>query len=127
MQKVQKEIKKYQDERGWDKLLPGDLAKSISIEAAELLENFQWDNPELSAVLNDKERVEKISNEVADVLIYAYSLCIELNLDVDEVIRKKLEKVKLKYPAHLMKDISKEPGTNSLYWKIKHDYRRKAD
>ncbi len=125
MQKVQIEIKKYQDERGWDTLRPGDLAKSISIEAAELLENFQWDNPELAVFLKDKERVEKVNNEVADVLIYAYSLCIELNLDVDEVIRKKLEKVKIKYPAHLMKNSSKEPGTDNLYWKIKHDHRKK--
>lgn len=122
MQKVQKEIKAYITERAWDKLRPGDLAKSISIEAAELLENFQWDNPELEKVLKDTEMVQTVSNEVADVLIYAYSLCTELKLDVDDVIRKKLEKVKVKYPAKEMKERS--PG-NDLYWKIKHAHRRK--
>ena len=60
MQKVQKEIKTYMKERAWDTLRPGDLAKSISIEAAELLENFQWDNPELETVLKDKEKIKKI-------------------------------------------------------------------
>jgi len=126
MQKVQKEIETYMTERAWDKLRPGDLAKSISIEAAELLENFQWDNPELEVVVKDKERAEKIRNEVADVLIYAYSLCIELDMDVDEVIRKKLEKVRIKYPAHLMKNRIKEPGTDNLYWKIKREHRQKG-
>lgn len=111
-------------ERAWDKLRPGDLAKSIMIEGAELLEHFQWDNPELSVVLKDKEKIEKIKNEVADVLIYAYSLCIELDADADEVVRKKLEKVRLKYPVELMK--KRKPG-NDLYWQIKHEHRKRGD
>jgi len=124
MNKIQKEVKEYQEERNWHLLRPGDLAKSVSIEAAELLEIFQWDNPELKEILENKEKVEKISKEVADVFIYCYSLCAELNLDAEEVIRKKLEHVREKYPAKLMKE--RKPG-NDLYWKIKHEHRKRGE
>jgi dCTP diphosphatase len=69
MEPYEKEIRDYLVERGWDNLRPGDLAKSISIEAAELLEIFQWSNETLEDVKNDPEKTEKIKKELADVLI----------------------------------------------------------
>src|SRR3989338_9058391 len=60
MKKYEKEIKKHLKERGWDNLRPANLAKSISIEAGELLELFQWTNQSLKDVKKDKAKVEII-------------------------------------------------------------------
>ena len=71
-----------------------DLALSVSIEAAELLELFQWTDAE-SVV---KKKSEAIEEELADVLIYCYTLAEKLDLDIDEIIAKKLVKNLKKYP-----------------------------
>jgi NTP pyrophosphatase (non-canonical NTP hydrolase) len=76
--------------RRWDELRPGDIAKSIMIEGAELLEVFQWENPELTDVKNDKVKLEAIKKELADVLIYCIELSVLLGLDTEAIIRKKL-------------------------------------
>ena len=56
MLKLQKDIKKYLKERGWDKLAPADISKGISIEASELLEHFQWGSPTVEEIKKDKEK-----------------------------------------------------------------------
>jgi hypothetical protein len=61
---LQTKVKTYLEERGWDKLRPGDLAKSISIEAAELLEHFQWHNPELEEVRKDSEKIAELKKRI---------------------------------------------------------------
>lgn len=126
MKALEEKILKYLKARKWDKPRPGDLAKSIMLEGAELLEVFQWDNPELEAVKKDKVRVEAIKKELADVLIYCIELSVLLGLDTEKVIRKKLSLASKKYPAKLMYDRTDEPGTESLYWKIKQEHRKKA-
>lgn len=91
MKKLLEEIIKFRDERGWRKHdTPSALAKSIIIEAAELLENYQWEdmNPNL----------ENVEEELADVLIYALAMCSDLGLDPEEIIKKKLVKNEVKYP-----------------------------
>jgi NTP pyrophosphatase (non-canonical NTP hydrolase) len=70
MKKLEQDIKQYLEERGWDKLKPGDVAKSISIEAGELLELFQWENPSLDEVKNNPEKVKQIEKELADIMTY---------------------------------------------------------
>ena len=67
---------------------------SVSIEAAELLELFQWTDAE-SAVENKHEAIEE---ELADILIYCYTLAEKLDMDIDEIIAKKLVKNLKKYP-----------------------------
>lgn len=62
MQDLEQRIRAYLEERGWDNLRPADVAKSISIEAAELLELFQWTNQSLAEVKNDKEKCEAIKS-----------------------------------------------------------------
>ncbi len=127
MKSLEKEIAKYLKERGWDKLRPGDLAKSISIESGELLELFQWYNPTLEEVRKDKEKLNAIKKELADVLIYCLDLSILLKLDTEKIVKEKLEHIKKKYPAHLMKKMNgKDPGTEEIYWKIKKEYRKKG-
>lgn len=91
MKEVIDEIIKFRDDRDWKQFQsPENLAKSISIESGELLENFQWTGD------YNKEHVEE---ELADVLIYAYLMAITLNIDVKTIMLKKIKKNKEKYPV----------------------------
>ena len=91
MEKIIKDIIEFRDKRGWDSSdNPENLAKSIIIEAAELLENYQW-GAEHADMVNVKE-------EIADVLIYSIALAYDLGFDISEIIREKLIKNAVKYP-----------------------------
>lgn len=122
-------VRQYLAERGWDNLRPGDLAKSISIESAELLELFQWTNPSLEEVKADTEKLEAIKKELADVLIYCLDMSVLLGLDTGEIITKKLQKVREKYPADLFKKLESESeaGAEEVYWQIKKESRMKGE
>ncbi len=124
MEKLEKKIYAFLKVRGWDDLRPSDLAKSIMIEGAELLELFQWENLSLKEVKNNKEKLEEIKKELADVLIYAIQMSVLLGLDTKKIIQDKLAHTDKKYPAHLMKNRHKEAGTESNYWRIKKEYRK---
>ena len=92
MDKLVKKIINFRDTRGWknnDK--PENLAKSIIIEAAELLENYQW-GP-------DHADMENVKEEIADVIIYAIAMAHDLGFDVEEIIEEKMIKNAIKYPA----------------------------
>lgn len=129
MKEYEDAIREYLVERKWDQLRPSDLAKSISIEAAELLELFQWTNQSLDEVRGDSEKLERIKSELADVLIYALDMSVLLGLDTGDLILQKLEKTKKKYPAELFKDrdTSKDAGSEDVYWKIKRESRMKGE
>ena len=130
MKDVEKRIKKHLEERGWDQLRPSDIVKSIMIEGAELLELFQWENPELEKVRKNKAKVEEIKKELADVLIYAIEMAVLLNLDTTDIINKKLDYIAKKYPAALMRKNAKKgsgSGEDSEYWRIKRQYRKKGN
>ena len=125
--RLEKKIYRHLKERGWHQLRPSDLAKSIMIEGAELLELFQWDNPPLEEVKKDRQKIEEIKKELADVLIYAVELAVLLELDTEKIIRKKLTQAAKKYPAKLMKKnavAGAGSGKDTLYWEIKKKYRR---
>lgn len=97
-------IIKFQEDRDWKQFhTPENLAKSISIESAELLEHFQWNN--------DFDKNEVV-DELADVLNYCYLLANCLNVDVDEIILDKIEKSEKKYP------ICKSKGVSTKYDKL---------
>ena len=126
MKKLTHDIFTYLKEREWDDLKPGDVAKSISIEAAELLELFQWTNPTLDEFKKDAEKIEVLKGELADVLIYALDLAVLLELDAEKLIRAKLDKITKKYPAHLFKN--KVVGSKKhldVYLEIKNAHRAK--
>ncbi|MEN3090397.1 MAG: nucleotide pyrophosphohydrolase [Staphylococcus pseudoxylosus] len=98
---ILKVINKFRDERNWRQFHnEKDLSLSISIEAAELLELFQWKSPE-EVVNNNRER---LAEELADVLIYSYMLADNLEFDINEIISKKLMKNAEKYPLEKSKD-----------------------
>ena len=104
MEKVQKEIEKFNKERDWDQFhSPENLAKSIAIEAGELLECFQWDN--------DYNK-EEVCDELADVFNYCFQLANKLNIDPEAIILAKIEKNRQKYP------INKSKGTSKKYTEL---------
>ena len=91
MNKLLPELLKFQKERDWKKFhTPENLAKSISIEAAELLEHFQW---------GKEYDVSEVGEELADVLIYCMYMADALDLDINEIILDKMEKNAKKYPV----------------------------
>lgn len=98
IKQLQQMIRKFRDERDWMQFHnPKNLACSISIEAAELLEQFQWKTPEESALLG-KEQKEKISHEIADVAVYLFELADNLDIDLVQAIQAKLMLNAEKYP-----------------------------
>ncbi len=123
MKNLEEKIYKYLKERNWDKSMPVDLAKSIMIEGAELLELFQWDNLSLEEVKNNKEKMVEIKKELADVLIYSIMLSTTLGINTEKVILNKLSQAKKKYPAKMMRDATRGGG-DTVYWKIKKEHRK---
>lgn len=88
-------LRSFVAERDWDQFhSPENLAKSISIEAGELLECFQW-SPEY-----DQDQVEA---ELADVVTYCIHLANKIGVDLDEIVMRKLDSTKAKYPVELAK------------------------
>ena len=97
---IKQEIDNFVKERDWEKFhTPENLAKSISIEANELLECFQWD---------DDYDKDKVLDELADVMNYCIQLALKLDVDIEEVILNKIEKNELKYPVDKAKGTSKK-------------------
>ena len=104
MEKLREEIIKFQNDRNWKKFhTPENLAKSISIEAAELLEHFQW---------GKDYDIDEVADELADVFNYAILMAIELDLDIDEIILNKIKKNAKKYP------VEKAYGVSTKYTEL---------
>ena len=104
MEDLMNEIDEFNKERDWDQFHSEEnLAKSISIEAGELLECFQWNNN------YDKEEV---CEELADVLTYCLQMAMKLEVNPEDIIRQKLEKTKKKYP------VEKAKGKSTKYNKL---------
>ena len=94
-------IRKFTEERDWDQFhSPSNLAKSIVIEAAELLECFQWSDTEYD--------IDRVREELADVLVYCRNMLDKLGLDEDEIINQKMDKNEAKYPVEKSKGSSKK-------------------
>ena len=106
IKKLQSKISSFCEERDWDEFhTPKNLAISICLEAAELLENFQWAKEDLTF---NKDNVVRISDEIADVLIYSIRLCEIMGLDPIDIANKKIEKNGVKYPVKLSKGKSEK-------------------
>ncbi len=87
-------LREFNTKRDWNKYHnPKDLAVSISIESAELLENFQWQSArDAKEVAADKEKMAGISDELADILIYSFILADRLDIDISTAMLSKIEK-----------------------------------
>ncbi len=96
MEDLIQKIIEFRDQRNWKQYHnPKDLAISLSLEASELLENFQWKSNEEALT----ERFEQIRDEIADVGIYLLLLADDLGIDLEQTILDKLQKNSEKYPV----------------------------
>jgi NTP pyrophosphatase (non-canonical NTP hydrolase) len=120
MKEIEKKIKKYLADRSWDNALPGNLAKSVVLEAAELLELFQWSNPSFEELKKDKHKFEDFKKELADVLIYCLDLSTLAGIDTKKIIIEKLTYNERKFPVKVVR------GNSKGYYAIKKTYRKKG-
>lgn len=111
IQQLKKGIKKFVKERNWEQFhSPKNLSMSLSIEAAELMEHFQWTNTvdEAVKVLKDKRKRSEVEDEVADIAIYLIDFCNLYNVDLEKAIIKKMKKNVKKYPLKVVKGKSEK-------------------
>jgi NTP pyrophosphatase (non-canonical NTP hydrolase) len=109
MKQLIEEIRKFRDDRNWAQFHNAkDLAVSLSIEASELLENFQWKTSEQAV----SENLPNIQDEMADVFIYLVLLADNLGLDLEKITKNKMEKNARKYP------VDKAYGSNKKYTEL---------
>lgn len=89
-------IRQFSEDRDWDQFhSPANLAKSIAIEAGELLECFQWND--------DNYDIEHVKQELADVIVYCQDMLDKLGLDADEIVNQKMNQNEKKYPVEKAK------------------------
>ena len=106
----------FRDARNWRQFHnPKDLAISLSLEASELLEVFQWSGEDLTC----EGKLDKIREELADVLIYCILMADACGLDLDEIVQAKLKKNAEKYP------VEKAYGNKAKYTELKEAYESK--
>jgi len=111
IKELTEKIRKFRDARDWKQYhKPKELAVSVSIEAAELLEKFQWERKNTPEYIDAHK--QEIGEELADVMIYLLLLADELELDVKEIVEKKLVKNEKKYP------VEKAKGSDKKYNKL---------
>jgi NTP pyrophosphatase (non-canonical NTP hydrolase) len=116
VQELKALIIQFSEERGWERHhTPKNLAISISLEANELLEHFQWDEYQK----NDKEELE---SELADILAYLLNFAAVLDIDISSAFKQKLKKAAKKYPVELF---NKERVGEADFFRIKKEYRSK--
>ena len=110
-------VQDFVDERKWGKYHNAkDIAISIAIEAAELLELFQWvREKEIGSMLKDAENSERLEEELADIMILCLNLANVIGIDAAEAVVRKVEKNRVKYPVELVK------GNYRKYTKLKDD------
>jgi NTP pyrophosphatase (non-canonical NTP hydrolase) len=94
-------VRRFVEERDWRQFhSPKNLSMSLAIEAAELMEHFQWiDTAESRRVKEDPNQLQEVREELADVLCYALALANELEIDLSAAVRDKMVKNAAKYPA----------------------------
>ena len=99
LEQVKQRIDKFNKDRDWDQFhTPSNLAKSISIEANELLECFQWSDSNYD--------IESVKEELADVMNYCIQMSMVLDVDIIDIINNKMDKTEKKYPVDKAKGVS---------------------
>lgn len=116
VQKLKDLAEKFRKERNWGRHHSSkNLAVSIAIEAAELMEHFQWDDYK-------EENRNELESELADIIIYCLYFAVSNKIDIANAVEKKIEKISKKYPASVFNDKKDDPKD---YWRIKKNYRKK--
>ena len=105
MKETMERIKKFRDDRDWQQFhTPSNLAKAISIESGELLEEFLCDN--------DNFNLQNVKEELADVMIYCIHMANTLDVNIEDIINMKMDKNEMKYP------VEKAKGKSSKYTEL---------
>jgi NTP pyrophosphatase (non-canonical NTP hydrolase) len=98
LEMLKNEVFDFVSQRNWEHYhTPKNLSMSIAIEAAELMQIFQWNDIDSESVQCDEELLNLVNHEMADVMIYCIALSNALNIDLQEIILQKIEYNKLKY------------------------------
>src|SRR5580698_9278838 len=106
VQRLKDKVGEFVKERDWEQFhTPKNLSMSLAIEAAELMEHFQWTNTvdEAIKVLKEKHKRSEIEDEVADIAIYLMSFCNLYNIDLEKAVLGKMKKNAKKYPTKAVK------------------------
>ncbi len=99
LEDIRRELRRFVDERQWNRYqTPKNLSMALTVEASELMEIFQWIEGEASRTLN-AETLDRVRDEIADVMIYCLHIANELGIDPEEAIRSKLERNRIRFPA----------------------------
>ena len=105
MKETLERIKKFRDDRDWQQFhTPSNLAKAISIESGELLEEFLWDNNNFN--------LQNVKEELADVMIYCIHMANALDVNIEDIINMKMDKNEMKYP------VEKSKGKSTKYTEL---------
>lgn len=103
---LEKQLVQFTRERDWEQFhTPKNLAMALGVEAAELMELFQWDQD--ASVIDDK-KLKRIGEELSDVLVYLLRLTHVLKIDLGQALEQKMQQNALKYPVELVKGQSKK-------------------
>lgn len=117
IQKLKDLVEKFRKERSWGKHHSSkNLAVSIAIEAAELMEHFQWDDYK-------EENEAELESELADIVIYCLYFAVSNKIDITKAIEKKIDNISKKYPVKVFNHKKDDPID---YWRIKKNYRNKT-
>ena len=108
-------VLKFRDDRNWRQFhTPKDLAISMNLEAAELLEIFQWSGTDVEC----RDKLDKVREELADVLSYCILMADVCGLDLDEIMNAKIDRNEAKYPVELAR------GSAAKYTELKQQARK---
>ena len=101
VEQLREMVRQFVDARDWQQFhSPKNLSMALAIEAAELMEHFQWISPEKSRTIGeDRDKLIAVGEELADVVCYALAIANELEIDISEAMRDKMKKNEQKYPA----------------------------
>jgi NTP pyrophosphatase (non-canonical NTP hydrolase) len=113
LETLQEEYQEFIEKRNWEKFhQPKNIAMSISIEASELMEIFQWkDNVSIEKIRQDRDLVAGVREELADVILYSLSMAQRLDIDVEEAVLEKLEENRQRFDKETAEGIKKELET----------------
>ena len=110
LEDIKEKYAEFKKKRDWEQFhQPKNIAMSISIEASELMELFQWkDNVSLEKVKQDKELMSGIREELADVILYSLSMAQRLDIDIEEAVLEKLDENKDRFDEKTAEEITEE-------------------
>lgn len=101
MEKLEKVISKFSNDRNWDQFHSiKNLSMALSVETSELVEIFQWmSEADSNAIMLNEEKFSDVKDEVADIFVYLLRISSKLNIDLEEVVLKKMKDNEVKYPV----------------------------